>query len=452
MQTTRDTRFESVPVSGDTIVCVNPYSGTKRDLHVSYGGFTSYFEKRSLNSSRDRCWKDFEHYKVQVAPAAEGQFKMRFGVDLGVGSWDNYQLYIGTATNPYAFYGREFGDPGMLNSGLPGLYDPQSVEGEHFVDPPPDLQQYLSRAFRTMMPTVKSNLSLVNSVIELKDFKSVPHTLSGMRNIAKGIWRQRATLREILRSSSDGYLQAKFNILPLLSDIAGIRSALSSSSKRIRALISRAGRRQLAHFTCPIDSETRQTYDTAKSTFPTWNNGYDSVDHAVSCNYDIERFSYSGATFHAQMEYSYDYSRFQTQHAELLALLDSLGVNSNPAIIWNAIPWSFVVDWVVGVGRWLDSFKVGNMDPTIRIAQCLWSVRRTRTIVVQRRSNFPKYYGFSGPTIQDTTSTFPVVTETSYRRNVFVPTGASLTTSGLNLSELSLGSALVFSRGRNRKH
>jgi hypothetical protein len=42
------------------------------------------------------------------------------------------------------------------------------------------------------------------------------------------------------------------------------------------------------------------------------------------------------------------------------AHLDNLGVRLDPAIVWNAIPFSFVVDWVVDVSGFLGSFARDN--------------------------------------------------------------------------------------------
>jgi hypothetical protein len=40
--------------------------------------------------------------------------------------------------------------------------------------------------------------------------------------------------------------------------------------------------------------------------------------------------------------------------------LDTLGVRLDPGIVWDAIPFSFVVDWVVDVSAFLHSFARNN--------------------------------------------------------------------------------------------
>jgi hypothetical protein len=46
----------------------------------------------------------------------------------------------------------------------------------------------------------------------------------------------------------------------------------------------------------------------------------------------------------------------------LRGALDSLGFELNPGIIWDAIPFSFVVDWFVNVGKVANSFKIDTLE------------------------------------------------------------------------------------------
>jgi len=48
--------------------------------------------------------------------------------------------------------------------------------------------------------------------------------------------------------------------------------------------------------------------------------------------------------------------------ALIRGLLDTLGIELNPRIIWDAIPFSFVVDWFVGVGNFLETFKIDALE------------------------------------------------------------------------------------------
>ncbi len=145
--------------------------------------------------------------------------------------------------------------------------------------------------------------------------------------------------------------------------------------------------------------------------------------------------------FHAQIEYNYNYTQYQVEHARLLGYLDALGVNLNPSIIWNALPWTFVVDWVLSIGQYLDDFKVENMRPQINIRRYLWSVSRGRVITVHRAVRLKL-------TDEQFWIPLPTVRQTAYRRQVSGVSSSSILSSGLTLKEVSLGAALVIVRKR----
>lgn len=411
---------------------------------VQYG-----FEAKSDESSAvdHTCWKPFEHYKVFLEPRPNSQLDE---VRLVSGEWTN-SPYFHTAKlrDPWLFVdAASYGGLGRSNSGLRSYYTVRSDGG--FVPPPDDLDSLLSKAYKVLLPGIKSDLSLVNSIIELKDFKSLP---SAITKIVKGFSRIRVltaksgwntkTLKHLanqyLHGGSDVYLQSQFNILPLLSDIAALRAALSRSERQMSDLITRQGKVQSRHFSYNWFEES---YDEDQSA--TFSTNYGNRLCTV-----YRKVVPENARFHVQMQYNFNFTAFQIEHARLLSYLDVLGVNFNPTIIWNAIPWSFVIDWVFGIGRFLDQFKAGNMTPTINIHRALWSITRRRRIGLRRQlsSKPAAMVSFSEVTL------LPETNESTYRRSVFVPSSSSIQSSGLNIKEFSLGAALVISRRRryNRK-
>jgi len=168
-----------------------------------------------------------------------------------------------------------------------------------------------------------------------------------------------------------------------------------------------------------------------------------------------KRYCYTDlAVFHAEIEYNYNFTQYQVANAQLLGMLDAMGVNLNPAIIWNAIPWSFVIDWVFGISRWLDQYKELNMEPVINIHRFLTSVTYRRRILVSRSLIRETTYHDIGSNeyVKDTSGPLPVTTESAYRRDVGMPTSSSVQQSGLNLKEFTLGAALILTGGRHKHH
>jgi hypothetical protein len=51
----------------------------------------------------------------------------------------------------------------------------------------------------------------------------------------------------------------------------------------------------------------------------------------------------------------------------LSGLLDTLGFELNPRIIWEAVPFTFVIDWFFGVGTFLQRLKIDTLDLPIAL-------------------------------------------------------------------------------------
>jgi hypothetical protein len=255
------------------------------------------------------------------------------------------------------------------------------------------------------------------------------------------------SLRQLLQATADGYLQAKFNFLPLWSDIVGIHSAISKSLKRLGVQVNSGGRPLTSHFNVKLKEFDQPDDDIIDSDWlfnylKGWYGGFPNSQ--VSFRRSIV---YSETSFHAQVQYNANYSAFQLAHAQGLTLLDQLGVNLNPQIIWNAIPWSFVVDWIANVGEYLSRFTLENMEPTINIMQYLWSVRRERKISVE--ATFDGVLGTEAPYPPNAgylVHKYPAIVEVAYSRQVGLPDASSFLTSGLNLNEFSLAAALAITR------
>jgi len=251
-------------------------------------------------------------------------------------------------------------------------------------------------------------------------------------------------LSQVRQAMAGNVLQVQFNIKPLISDIRGIYAALSRTERRINDLVTREGTPQHRHFTWKWLEYPNGSEDSAES----WPVSPTDLQNQYTSCYLTRQTRYDSSVFHVLIEFNYNYSQYQREHSRLLSLLDALGVNFNPSIVWNAIPWSFVVDWVIGVNRWLDQFTVGHMDPQINIRRCMWSIKRTRTLDMSKHSASVYPVVFDPP---ERHASMPRVTETSYRRATFMPGVSSIELSGLTMKEVTLGAALVMSRSRRRR-
>lgn len=449
---------------GLTTVSIFPFHGT---VHPATQGwfdrgheeetfnqpnFRSLFELYTPNSTGGRhIWKDFEHYKCSSSISGTGQVPVvttyHMLYDFAPAGWG---YHLGGSSDPIMGFSG-FGGADNPTSGLSPLYV-QSLGNRHIVPEPADLEILKQRALSYTMPIIKSELSLINSLIELKDIKSLKGTVKNALTLAQSVTfvvkTQRSkllktkagivTVHELLRGVADGYLQFAFNIKPLISDIRGIYTAFANIEKRMNALITSSAKTQVKHYSVKLN----ELVDPPKET----NYHLSALSEGTrrwSSDSHREVFSES-SKFHMQVEYNFNYTRYQIEHARLLGILDSFGVSKLTSIVWNALPWSFVIDWLIGVNRYIDQFSTSFMEPVINIHRCLWSITRTRRIYCSydMNVNMKDYPGYK------TGIPASVTQETAYRRQLWEPTASSISVSGLTLSEFSLGSALVISRRR----
>jgi hypothetical protein len=318
--------------------------------------------------------------------------------------------------------------------------------GNSFIPAPSDLSELENRALQTLLPLVKAEISLPNFLLELKDLRPTISVIKKLftasdfiATVGKLLIPRNISFASLLRTAAGQYLNLQFNILPLISDIGKIYLALKRTEARLNDFVTRAGRVQSRHFRF------------AWSEFPdidnpwSWSGRIAQDARTILSETGASRqVYYDPSIFHAQLQYNYNYTGYQAEHARLLGWLDALGINLNPAIIWNALPWSFVVDWVLGIGPYLDTLKITNMEPQINIRRYLWSITRRRRIFVHTGIRIA-----SGENrFAEHRQTLPTVVQTAYRRTVTGLPVSSIESSGLTLKEVSLGAALVIARKR----
>jgi hypothetical protein len=436
-----------------------------------YEPSTVVYKNQAANAAYNRkIWKGFQNYTI-VSGSAGGK---------GVTLWDKSQgsppAHVFSASPPIPSDGaywlftpvqdvpiEPFGEAGKYN--LPTTINGRAVcppyiyddYDESFVVPPSNLAALHYRAMSEMMPRIKEELSSLNSLYELKDFKSLQgiaktvgraaYNGSLIRLATKAVKSTTSTLRELSRTSASGFLQWKFAVAPLISDIRSIHTALNRYKTRIDELVSKTGGRQRKHFTYNWREHEDTTDETSAQAglITPYLHGNGCVTYQITR--DIQN---SPSTFHAEVEYNYNYSNYQLQNAAVLSLLDALGVNFSPRIIWDALPFSFLVDWVLKVGQSLDQFEIKNMEPQINMHRLLWSIKRERTISCKIKPSY-QTTDLEG-SLDRTPVSLPVVRETVYGRDLGYPLVPSLIeTSGISRSEFTLGAAIVIAQGKRRR-
>lgn len=331
------------------------------------------------------------------------------------------------------------------------------------VDPSLAMVQWNSlaaSAIQAMLPSFHNSNSLVNFLLELKDFRSVVK-LIGSRfgqkldrinsyrlKMPDGTYKQvfRGLPRDkTLKWLSKRYLEYNFGWRPLYRDVVSLLKEVTGFHARYQELIGDADKPVQKHWRTVVSgtssSETRPSFDDVGSAPTTSYEG--SWAYRVKRQVVLE--ASNGVIYNATLRMRYKVPpELSAAGGQAKAWLDLLGVSRNPAILWNAIPFSFLVDWVVGIGSFLDRFRTDNIQFQTEIMDFCHSakfMKRVRYDLAVVNQNSAGVY-FSLPWV--TTDSCEI---SRYERKVGYPDlNLALQTSGLNAREITLAGALFSAR------
>lgn len=217
------------------------------------------------------------------------------------------------------------------------------------------------RAWWSMQPRFESEIQFLNFIYEMKDFKTIAkHLLKfevskigskmvGLRNQLRRMSREyergtgsAKTLADITKTAAEARLVYSFAILPLISDITAILKTLALTVQEAQNRFSQAGSsgNSLSHYTESYPHYQTGAYGTA----------------------DNNRFMWFGTSsdsvFTATLQYNYRYK--MRQGWDLFKR--GWGLEVNAEVLWNAIPFSFLVDYFYKVGQAIHTMSV---DPNV---------------------------------------------------------------------------------------
>jgi hypothetical protein len=192
-----------------------------------------------------------------------------------------------------------------------------------------------------------SGFSLPTFVRESRELVGLfKHVISYKKTLRRlGRQFRKKSLREIAAIIGNEHLVWAFGILPLISDIQSIFKMLTSWSAVLSELYH--GKRRTYRYVRELTLDP--------SLIP--------LGNSYPLETEIEVGRYKGVGGIWTIKYSYElyycaYLRFDlraddiihTSIGRFLALLDYWGVQADPGIIYDAIPFSFVVDWFTDLG------------------------------------------------------------------------------------------------------
>jgi hypothetical protein len=295
---------------------------------------------------------------------------------------------------------------------------------------------FSATAWDVMKPGLDNKFSALNFLYELKDLKPLYHDYLKNRGAYKKCFRilwncGHLKLRDIWRQLAEVHLEWSFGIKPFVSDCAKIYQILKNLDKQLTEIVDGAGKHNTRHY------RSNQDFPYLDDTI---NYGplviYKGAYLGVSVRRQVEPIDDYYA--HATADYSYSVPDYSGMQSDIRKYLAAFGVNLDAQIIWNAIPFSFVVDWFCNVGDWFHSRRI----ETYPVITTLWD------FCISNKWHESELYIFSEPHGEGDVASCYVNSEIYSRWKVTPPNYRKFESNDLTVSEALLGSSLIGVTGR----
>lgn len=269
--------------------------------------------------------------------------------------------------------------------------------------------------FYTQVPDI---VSVANFLLELKDFakyyellKNIPSYLraASANRAVKGLGKRAkrgigSRVKGGLAKANDSFLEYEFAWAPFVGDLAKFLTLVQTVSNKLQWLKETRGKPTPVKYFQPdfVKLQNPSDYATVLEIGPDGNGTHELRQL---------KLLKSKATFASHAMLYQELNGLDDAWAEFRAIIAALGLGSPATIVWNAIPFSFMLDWIFPVGKWLQRFAVQPFYGTWDIYDVSNSVKVEATIEesVYRRA----WWG--GPYVRTTLRTHSV---NSYNRDL----------------------------------
>jgi hypothetical protein len=283
------------------------------------------------------------------------------------------------------------------------------------------LSDWAVEAFNSFHDQIPAEVSIPNFLWELREMKSMIPSF-------------KSTLD---KNASNNFLAFEFGVKPFIKDIQDILKLSESVDKRIKHLI--AYNKQTSHKTFARTTLFEEPYTWYWSMFDAIANR----ETPTAVDLEFRRLN-AKVQFRCGAKLYQDLSDLQGAMAQMKALAAGGGFNKPARVIWNAIPYSFVVDWFFHVGKLLDSLSVQPFGGTYEITNIMHSLTSEALYEVTQVHR-------NGTTADNDFNHFKlgVVHAKSYVRKSGLPLQSLFFTDGaLSPKQLALSAAMLNQRRR----
>lgn len=266
---------------------------------------------------------------------------------------------------------------------------------------------------QTLAELKREGIPLAHSLSKLRDYS--PPAISG---------------------AGKGYLTWQFAWRPIIQDVYALARKIDTADKQWRKYVANARKLERRHFDLPVErSVVTSTVENGGSIYPILPSALCTNQAAPLIR---ERTTVTTRSFSA----AYVYHLPQADEAVPLLVRKALqyqqqfGLEVDPSLIWELIPWSWLVDWFVPIGKFWDAASEFILGNTV----LPWAYVSEHTVITD-------VYLRPSATLVDGTSVGLTTVVYDYKRRISAsPFGFGLSWDDLSPYQLSLLAAVGVTR------
>lgn len=290
----------------------------------------TYTTKRKVERHKSNSCVHIKYLRGMCGTSAGSALRTTFKLSPHINHYADYYAWPAHGNLAHSTAEATAFSSGQLNVAFPPAIwgSPQDDIDEVFMDLTPDL----------------TSLSIPNFFLELKDLRKM--FLEWKRKVAllnKGL----GGLKKLSSPKTFAGLHLEYNFgwKPLYNDLHRIVDTLQNVMAKLKAYEDAVNEYSKSHHTFPSEKLTKSGTFTYAS------------NHKCSWSGTVTRTRKAGLIYRIlPFQVTDPYKRV------LRAYLDALGFQLDPKIIWDAIPFTFVLDWFFGIGSWLENHAHDTLE------------------------------------------------------------------------------------------
>jgi len=209
-----------------------------------------------------------------------------------------------------------------------------------------ELSLWSTDAFNRFHDQIPTEVSVANFLYELKDIKGLIPKIE----------------KTLSKTASSNFLAYNFGVAPMIGDLKKLSTLSESVGKRLQHLRSTAGRQITVHYKGKLLHRGFPVSVLCNPTFGT------------NAKYEFRVISYEGS-YHASARIRQNLSGLSDPSAILKAYAAATGLNNPAAIVWEAIPYSFVVDWFFHLDKYVNMLAIQPFGGEYTVSDTCYSLK-----------------------------------------------------------------------------